>query len=113
VLDLGMLPNTYDREYWSVDRLHPSELGYRMLARGLAGRFTELGVAVPREISAECSGGVPVSTAMHVAWLVFKGIPWLCRRGKDLIPHAIATMVREAMADEPLPAPEPPTEPSY
>ena len=120
VLDIGLLPYTYDRAYWSVDRLHPSELGYRMLARGLADRFAELGVAVPGEISAECSGGVPISTAMHVGWLVFKGIPWLIRRGKDLIPHAIATMIREAWADEPpalpaaLPTAEPPTtEPSY
>jgi lysophospholipase L1-like esterase len=113
VLDLGLLPNAYERAYWSVDRLHPSELGYRMLALGLAERFADLGVAVPGEISAQCSGGVPITTAMHVAWLIVKGIPWLCRRGKDLLPHAIATMIREAWADEPPPATEPPTEPSY
>jgi lysophospholipase L1-like esterase len=99
VLDLGLLPHAYERAYWSVDRLHPSELGYRMLARGLAERFLDAGVAVPDEISPHCSGGVPISTAKHVGWLVFKGIPWLCRRGRDLVPHAVATMLRDAMTD--------------
>lgn len=103
VLDLALLPNAYDRGYWSVDRLHPSELGYRMLARGLAERFVDAGVAVPDEISPHCSGGIRTSTAQHVGWLLFKGVPWLCRRGKDLIPHVVATMVREALADDPQP----------
>lgn len=101
IVDLDRVPGTYDRTHWSVDRLHPSEVGYRMLARALAERFTEADVAVPGEISPRCSGGRQISTTQHVAWLVFKGIPWLCRRGHDLVPHALATMVRTALAEGP------------
>jgi lysophospholipase L1-like esterase len=36
VLDLDLLPGGYERSAWSVDRLHPSELGHRMLAAALA-----------------------------------------------------------------------------
>lgn len=35
-VDLGALPGTYDRRMWSVDRLHPSERGHRLLARCFA-----------------------------------------------------------------------------
>ena len=43
-----------------------------------------------------CSGGIRPRTVDHVGWLVLKGIPWLWRRGRDLLPYAAAIMWRAA-----------------
>jgi lysophospholipase L1-like esterase len=98
MVDLGQLPDIYDPAAWAVDRLHPSELGHRMLANAIAARLASLGAAVPGEVSLDCAGGRCVSRLAHWAWLVFKGVPWLCRRGRDLIPYALTALVRGARA---------------
>ncbi|WP_244215013.1 SGNH/GDSL hydrolase family protein [Amycolatopsis thermalba] len=95
-LDLGSLPGAYDLAAWSVDRLHPSELGHRLLARGVTELLADAGIAVPSPVSLVCSGGVAPSTVDHVGWLVLKGIPWLWRRGRDLLPYAAAIVARSA-----------------
>ena len=103
-LDLDRMPGSYEVASWSVDRLHPSELGHRRLAAGLAGLLAERGCLVPYPVSLRCSGGVQPGAAMHVAWLVFKGIPWLWRRGRDLVPHAAGIMLRSLLtAEQPTP----------
>ncbi|MFI5586690.1 SGNH/GDSL hydrolase family protein [Amycolatopsis sp. NPDC051758] len=91
-LDLDRLPGAYDLTSWSVDRLHPSELGHRMLADGFSGLIAEAGFDVPEPVSLTCSGGVEPSPAGHVGWLVLKGIPWLCRRGREFLPYAAVIM---------------------
>ncbi|HEY3463783.1 MAG TPA: SGNH/GDSL hydrolase family protein [Amycolatopsis sp.] len=91
-LDLDALPGAYDLSAWSVDRLHPSELGHRMLADGFTGLLAEAGFAVPEPVSLTCGGGVEPSAAGHVGWLVLKGIPWLCRRGREFLPYAAVIM---------------------
>ncbi|MGW4063922.1 SGNH/GDSL hydrolase family protein [Amycolatopsis sp. NPDC004747] len=91
-LDLERLPGAYDLASWSVDRLHPSELGHRMLAAGFTGLLADAGFAVPEPVSLTCSGGVEPSTAGHVGWLVLKGIPWLWRRGREFLPYAAVIM---------------------
>jgi lysophospholipase L1-like esterase len=95
-LDLDLLPGAYDLTAWSVDRLHPSELGHRMLARAFGEMLAERGCAIPDPVSLVCSGGRQVGTAGHVLWLIIKGIPWLWRRGRDLVPYAVSIMVRSA-----------------
>lgn len=96
VVDLAQLPGIYDPAAWAIDRLHPSELGHRMLARAIARRLAETGAVVPGEVSLDCAGGRPASRAAHWAWLVFKGVPWLCRRGRDLVPYALTALMRGA-----------------
>jgi lysophospholipase L1-like esterase len=95
-LDLDLLPGAYDLSAWSVDRLHPSELGHRMLARAFGEMLAERGCSVPNPVSLTCSGGRQVGTAGHVGWLILKGIPWLWRRGRDLVPYAAGIMLRSA-----------------
>jgi hypothetical protein len=95
LLDLEGLPGGYEPAAWAIDRLHPSELGHRMLACGLAVLLAEDGFAVPRPVSLQCGGGREV-TAMHrAAWLVFKGVPWLVRRGRDLGPVIVQGLAGE------------------
>lgn len=96
VLDLGSLPGIYRPEAWAVDRLHPSELGHRLLARAMADLLAAVGTTVHREVSLVCAGGRTPGRLARWGWLVFKGVPWLCRRGRDLVPYALAALLRRA-----------------
>lgn len=115
-LDLGALAGAYELSRWSVDRLHPSELGHRTLARGMTELLSDVGFSVAEPVSLVCSGGIRPRTVDHVGWLLLKGIPWLWRRGRDLIPYAAGILVRSAFAtphEEPglvAPAPVPVSE---
>ncbi|MCS7481342.1 SGNH/GDSL hydrolase family protein [Umezawaea endophytica] len=92
-VDLDLLPGAYDASTWSVDRLHPSELGHRRLAAAFA---EVLGTA---PVSLECVGGVRTTPLHHAAWLVLKGLPWLWRRSRDLVPMVVRIMVSDAGLD--------------
>lgn len=94
VLDLDRMPGAYHPATWSVDRLHPSELGHRLLASAFANAFADAGLAVPGEVSLACAGGARISGMDHAGWLVLQGIPWLIRRGSDIVPHIVGTVMR-------------------
>ncbi|MFL6124122.1 SGNH/GDSL hydrolase family protein [Actinophytocola sp.] len=94
VLDLGAVPGIYDPRAWAVDRLHPSELGHRLLARAIAGQLAARGTTVHSEVSLQCAGGRHPGRIARWGWLLFKGLPWLVRRGRDLVPYALSTFVR-------------------
>lgn len=93
-VDLDLMDGAYSMETWAVDRLHPSELGHRRLAAAFATRLAEAGCEVPGRVSLVCTGGLEVTPLHHVGWLVLKGIPWLWRRGRDLLPYAATIMYR-------------------
>jgi lysophospholipase L1-like esterase len=93
LVDLGAVPEIYQPAAWAIDRLHPSELGHRLLARALAGRIAEAGLRVA-EVSLDCVGGRATGRFAHWKWLVCKGVPWLCRRGRDLVPYALNALLR-------------------
>jgi lysophospholipase L1-like esterase len=97
VLDLDVLPGGYEPSSWSVDRLHPSERGHRMLAAGFAALLAGSGFAVPHPVSLECAGGREVTAVQRAAWLVVKGVPWLVRRGRDLGPVILQGLVGELL----------------
>ncbi|MGH3788999.1 MAG: SGNH/GDSL hydrolase family protein [Pseudonocardiaceae bacterium] len=97
LLDLHLVPGTYDTAAWSVDRLHPSECGHRMLASGFADLLTGAGIAVPHPVDLTCSGGRQLTTTDHVVWLACHGVPWLVRRGRDLLPHAVGLALRDLL----------------
>ena len=91
-VDLSTHPGVYDREFWSIDHLHPSELGHHALADEFAARLAEHGLAfdspgltldVPRQ-SRRVAAGV----------LVTEVVPWIGRRIKDLAPLAIGAVRR-------------------
>ena len=98
VLDLHVLPGGYERGAWSVDRLHPSELGHRLLARGFGDLLVEAGFAVPNPVSMDRAGGREVGVLAHLVWLLLKGLPWLWRRGSDLVPYAASIAWRDRRA---------------
>lgn len=94
-LDLHLVPGACDLAAWSVDRLHPSELGHRMLASGFADLLAGVGIAVPHPVDLTCSGGRQLTVAHHIGWLVCRGVPWLVRRGRDLLPHAAGLVLQD------------------
>lgn len=94
-LDLDLMPGAYDPAAWSVDRLHPSERGHRLLAAGFVDLLAGASITVPFPVTLTCSGGRQLTTAHHVAWLVCQGVPWLAKRGRDLLPYAAGVVLRE------------------
>ena len=75
-------PLAYDRRMWSVDRLHPSERGHRLVACAYAAL---LGVPGP---SPEPSGRAPTRRA-QLGWLATKGTRWVLDRSTDLVPYLV------------------------
>jgi hypothetical protein len=96
VVDLDGVAGIYHAATWSVDRLHPSELGHRMLAREFARMLSDRGAMVRGEVSLVCAGGAATTRLHHMAWLIVKGIPWLVRRGRDLMGYGAAIVLRAA-----------------
>lgn len=86
-VDLGAMPEPLDRRFWAVDRMHPSELGHRCLARAFAEELRTIGIDVVPP-SAACSGGIAPSWRRDVLWLLAEGAPWVGRRARDLGPWA-------------------------
>jgi lysophospholipase L1-like esterase len=86
-IDLGRL-DVYDRAFWWVDRLHPSELGHRALAREYADLLVGAGLEFEPP-SLEPHGGQLVGWRQDVAWMVREGAPWVGRRARDLGPWAV------------------------
>ncbi|MEQ4205417.1 SGNH/GDSL hydrolase family protein [Actinopolymorpha sp. B17G11] len=96
-IDLAASPAVYAREAWSVDRLHPSELGHRLLARTCAEGLGAVGVR-SSPTGVERGGGIALSRRAELAWLATKGVPWLGRRTRDLAPWAARLAVGEVAA---------------
>lgn len=94
VVDLDQVDGIYDTRAWAVDRLHPSELGHRLLAKAIADQLAAKGTTVHKEVSLQCAGGRNPGRLARWGWLVFKGLPWLVRRGRDLVPYALSTLLK-------------------
>ncbi|HZJ06481.1 MAG TPA: SGNH/GDSL hydrolase family protein [Nocardioidaceae bacterium] len=86
-LDLVGRPEVGVRDFWSVDRLHPSELGHRRLAYGFGALVKALGVEFTLP-SLALHGGLPSTRWADLRWMVTEGAPWMGRRAKDLGPWA-------------------------
>lgn len=86
-VDLAAEACVLDRNAWYVDRLHPSEVGHRVLATAFADRLTGIGLPCPPP-SAILDGPVP-DAWRDVWWTLRQGAPWVGRRARDLAPWAV------------------------
>ncbi len=97
--DASAHPSTYDRRMWSVDRLHPSERGHRLLATAyfdlLAAR---LQLPAARRPSSEPENPEPTFGA-QMWWLATRGTKWLIDRSTDLVPSLARMAFKELFAD--------------
>ncbi|GIH12890.1 SGNH/GDSL hydrolase family protein [Rugosimonospora africana] len=90
-VDIARHPATYERRMWSVDRLHPSERGHRLLARSFADL---LGLPPARWPDAEPSNPPPTLTS-ELRWMATKGVRWVMDRSTDLVPYLCGMMIAE------------------
>ena len=99
-LDLVGRPEVRARAFWSVDRLHPSELGHRSLARQFSVMLADRGLRLT-PTSLALDGGVACSRWDDVRWMVTEGAPWFVRRARDLGPWAARLAAAECVAARP------------
>jgi lysophospholipase L1-like esterase len=93
-VDLAAHPAAYARELWAADRLHPSELGHRRLARIVGHLLNEEGLDFePPSLTCTFSPPSRRDLARSLATEVF---PWLGRRISDLAPGAAQGALRQA-----------------
>ncbi|PVG82599.1 GDSL family lipase [Nocardioides gansuensis] len=92
-LDLAADPMVYSRALWAADRLHPSELGHRRLARSIGQLLADEGLAL-RLPSVTCTGTAPSRRDLARS-LVTEIAPWLARRVRDLAPWAARVAIAQ------------------
>jgi lysophospholipase L1-like esterase len=92
--DACVLDQLYERRMWSVDRLHPSEAGHRLLARSFADLLAHRGVAVAQPPSLVPTSPPPTRAA-SVKWMATKGTKWVKDRSTDLVPTLLALCAKE------------------
>lgn len=88
-VDLATAPDVYRREFWSVDRLHPSELGHRFLAREFAALLGARGVTF--DLPSPVPDGEDCSHLSEAAWVVTEVVPWLGRRTAEIAGWGLRT----------------------
>jgi hypothetical protein len=84
---------------WSVDRLHPSEVGHRHIAVEYADALTSRGMLVPGPLSVERSGGAVVTRGGQIWWMATRGTAWIAARSHDLVPQLASLAAREIWSD--------------
>lgn len=94
-LDLAAHPGINDRRFWSIDRLHPSELGHRTLAREFAALLHDAGL--PIEPPGLDLDGCSTGHLHQLRWLAAEGAPWLTRRLRDLAPTVARSWIRSVL----------------
>ena len=85
-LDLSADPAIYSRDLWAADRLHPSELGHRRLARLVGQLIADEGLEFELP-SLTCTSERPRLRETTIT-LVADVAPWVGRRVRDLAPWA-------------------------
>src|SRR6185437_4974596 len=93
-LDVARDPATYERRYWSVDRLHPNERGHRFIACRFHALLATSVFAVGPGPDPEPSSPLPTRRD-EARWMATKGTAWLVRRSRDLVPALVGLAVRE------------------
>jgi lysophospholipase L1-like esterase len=89
--DVAGHPSTYERPMWFVDRLHPSERGHRVLARG----YCALLDLPPEQWPDSEPSSPPPTRRAQVGWMATKGTRWMVDRSQDLLPYLMRMMVAE------------------
>jgi lysophospholipase L1-like esterase len=95
-LDVREINTAYDKAMWHVDRMHPSRVGYHVLARHFADLLSYDGHQV-RDVTAPIVR--PRSRRENLQWMMRMGLPWFLKRCKDLFPGVGYLLVLETSKD--------------
>lgn len=93
-LHLAEHPWVAERTSWSVDRLHPSERGHRLLARGFHTALADAGLPVGPPPALALDGPPPTRTGSAL-WMATKGTRWVADRCTDLLPGLLGLAIQE------------------
>ncbi|WP_229894228.1 SGNH/GDSL hydrolase family protein [Streptomyces glebosus] len=93
-LHLAEYPWVAERASWSVDRLHPSERGHRLLARGFHTALATVGLPVGPPPALTLDGPAP-TRAGAALWMATRGTRWVADRCTDLLPGLLGLAVQE------------------
>jgi lysophospholipase L1-like esterase len=93
-LHTAELPGLDDRTAWSVDRLHPSERGHRLLARGFHRLLADAGIAHGAPPGARPEQPAP-GPAEQLWWIATHGTRWVAARCTDLLPDLLKLAAEE------------------
>ncbi len=88
--DASTDPETYDRRNWSVDRLHPSERGHRLIAGRLWDLLAAAGISVSDRPGSAPTSPVPTRRD-DMMWMATKGTRSVLRRSVELIPYLLSS----------------------
>jgi lysophospholipase L1-like esterase len=95
--EAGRDPETYDRCNWSVDRMHPSDRGQRLIA----SRFWDMLAAADHPVATQ-PDREPTSPGPtrrdDLRWIATTGTRWFLRRSADIVPYLLFMALREWMA---------------
>ncbi|MBM9510515.1 SGNH/GDSL hydrolase family protein [Actinacidiphila acididurans] len=78
----------------SADRLHPSEIGHRMLARDFHALLAARGLTTGPAPRLDPDGPAP-GTAASVLWMATRGTKWVLDRCTDLLPDLLRLAAEE------------------
>lgn len=92
--DTAAEQQVYDRRMWSVDRLHPSERGHRLIACRFHDLLAEAGHQLGPRPDPE-PDTPPPTRRQELTWMATKGTGWVLRRSTDLVPALLALAVKE------------------
>lgn len=87
-------PHVMERRMWSIDRLHPSESGHRLLANLCCEALVAHGLPVYETTSLEPTSPAPTKWA-QTRWMATKGTRWVVRRSIDLLPQLLMLAASE------------------
>lgn len=92
LVDLSSGP--LDRAHFTIDRLHPSELGHRTIAGSAAQALESVGYrCAPPALVRD---GWPMSRVEEVRWMATDVVPWIGRRTRELGPWAAREVWRRS-----------------
>jgi len=87
LVDLSAHPGIYEREFWSADRLHPSELGHRVLADEFAAHLSAEGLSFdPPGLTLD---GPKPTRGDTWGLVINEVVPWMGRRMREFAPVAM------------------------
>ena len=95
-IHVDLAGSIYHRTHWSVDRLHPSESGHRLLANRFALALRDAGHPVAALPGLEATNPQP-TVGQRVWWMATQGNRWLLRRSTDLFPALAAMVIAEML----------------
>jgi lysophospholipase L1-like esterase len=99
-LDLHGHPSACERLTWSIDRLHPSERGHRLVACGFADLLADAGWPLVGRPGVDPDGD-GAGSWVHTWWLARQAAAWVAERCADLGPSLAGAAVRQAWVRRP------------